>query len=77
MNDIQESVLKNLVLKGFAEANRELKNQKIDLQYSGSTGCTLIVLDQIFITANLGDSRAIIVTIDDHNALTYDHKPCN
>ena len=68
-------LLKNTII--FAE--EKLKEEKdINTDYSGSTCCMLIHLNQKFIIANVGDSRAILISEmikEDIINLSNDHKP--
>ncbi|KAL8205686.1 hypothetical protein R6Q57_009237 [Mikania cordata] len=73
--------LKKSILKAFRLMDMELKTHpSIDCFCSGSTAVTLIKQSQDLIIGNLGDSRAVLATIDDNNGLiavqlTVDLKP--
>lgn len=41
----------------------------------GTTACAVLVVDTAIVTANVGDSRAILVTDTGVHALSRDHKP--
>ncbi|XP_023552544.1 probable protein phosphatase 2C 6 [Cucurbita pepo subsp. pepo] len=73
--------LKVSLLKSFKLMDKELKlHPKIDCFCSGSTAVTLIKQGQNLILGNVGDSRAVLATIDEDNSLipvqlTVDLKP--
>ncbi|KAI3769064.1 hypothetical protein L6452_00160 [Arctium lappa] len=73
--------LKKSILKAFRLMDMELKTHPlIDCFCSGSTAVALIKQAQDLIIGNLGDSRAVLATRDDDNALvavqlTVDLKP--
>ncbi|KAJ9562780.1 hypothetical protein OSB04_007940 [Centaurea solstitialis] len=73
--------LKKSILKAFRLMDMELKmHPTIDCFCSGSTAVALIKKAQDLIIGNLGDSRAVLATRDDDNALvavqlTVDLKP--
>ncbi|XP_024967425.1 probable protein phosphatase 2C 66 [Cynara cardunculus var. scolymus] len=73
--------LKKSILKAFRLMDTELKTHpSIDCFCSGSTAVALIKQAQDLIIGNLGDSRAVLATRDDENALvavqlTVDLKP--
>ena len=60
-------------------SEEKLKEQKdINLEYSGSTCCMIIQIYQKIICANIGDSRAILLSEmikEDISNLSNDHKP--
>lgn len=71
---------------GFVQVNEELDFAPFDCQFSGSTLCTTIFLGNRLISANSGDSWAIVVrnspnknmkgvTSIQVEQLTWDHKP--
>ena len=59
--------------------NNDLINSNIDTKFSGSTVVSLIILNKSIISANVGDSRAIISRNKNQiwttKALSRDHKP--
>lgn len=73
--------LKKSILKAFGLMDMELKTHpSIDCFCSGTTAVALIKQAQDLIIGNLGDSRAVLATRDDNNALvavqlTVDLKP--
>lgn len=73
--------LKVSLLKSFKLMDKELKlHPKIDCFCSGSTAVTLIKQGQNLVLGNVGDSRAVLATIDEDNSLipvqlTVDLKP--
>jgi len=57
-----------------------LTKSEIDVSYSGSTAVTCLIKGQLLMTANSGDSRAIVGFLDpkgrpNHMSLSKDHKP--
>ena len=68
-----------LLHDSIALSEEKLKEQKnINCQYSGSTCCMLIQIYQKIICANIGDSRAILISEmikEDTVNLSNDHKP--
>jgi len=78
--------LKASLLESFAEVNDQawklLQRQGMINRVVGSTGVVVIINNGVIHCANLGDSRAIIVSQDPANAegvvgtaLSFDHKP--
>ncbi|KAJ3677595.1 hypothetical protein LUZ60_003319 [Juncus effusus] len=73
--------LKQSFLKAFKSMDRDLKfHENIDCFCSGTTAVTVVKKGNDLIIGNLGDSRAIIGTKDEHNnliaeQLTTDLKP--
>ena len=47
---------------GFAQANYEVCNMGTDVRYSGSTCVSLLTYGRHLFIANVGDSRAIIIS---------------
>lgn len=68
-------LLKNTIIN----SEEKLKEQKdIEIEYSGSTCCMVIQMCQKIICANVGDSRAILLSEiirEDIISLSIDHKP--
>ncbi|XP_024368356.1 probable protein phosphatase 2C 33 isoform X3 [Physcomitrium patens] len=68
-------------LKAFEEMDKELRTHPaIDSLYSGSTTVTVLKQGQHLVVGNVGDSRAIMGTLDDNGSwkaaqLTVDLKP--
>ena len=80
--DILNLLLKSnyqILVNSIVLSEEKLKEQKdINLEYSGSTCCMLIQIYQKIICANIGDSRAILLTEvikEDVINLSNDHKP--
>lgn len=73
--------LKKSILKSFKLIDKELKNHpSIDCFCSGTTAVTMIKQGQDLVIGNVGDSRAVLATRDEHNSLvpvqlTVDLKP--
>ncbi len=68
------------IIEAFLSVNKSLiEDSKIDCSLSGSTCSSLIITSDKIITANLGDSRAVLARYENgqYNAinLTRDHKP--
>ncbi|XP_031476156.1 probable protein phosphatase 2C 33 isoform X2 [Nymphaea colorata] len=74
-------LLKDSFLKAFKVMDKELKlHHHMDCFCSGTTAVTLVKQGQDLVIANIGDSRAILGTRDQHNnliavQLTVDLKP--
>lgn len=77
---------KQSLTDAFISVNTELDYTQFDCQFSGSTLCTVLFLGNKLISANAGDSRAIVVrnsptksqkgvTSIQVEQLTRDHKP--
>lgn len=49
------------LIKGFEESNKEIYNSGIDIRFSGSTCVSMLTYGRKLYTANVGDSRAIMV----------------
>ncbi|CAD6231111.1 unnamed protein product [Miscanthus lutarioriparius] len=75
------TALRASFLKAFYVMDRDLKvHRNIDCAFSGTTAVTVIKQGQNLIIGNLGDSRAVLGTRDEHNhlvalQLTVDLKP--
>lgn len=75
--------LAKMLKSAFLETNSHLNSTPIDTSLSGSTCCSVLLLDNAIVTANVGDSRCIAAyksTSGDTvkytaKALTIDHKP--
>ena len=65
------------IRKSFNKAEHEVSKSDIDANFSGTTCCMLFQLGEKLITANVGDSRGIIVKNDEVTPLTIDQKPNN
>ncbi|KAJ8484115.1 hypothetical protein OPV22_016600 [Ensete ventricosum] len=75
------TILKDSFLKAFRIVDKELRlHPDIDCFYSGTTAVTLVKQGQDLVIGNVGDSRAVLGTRDQHNTLvavqlTVDLKP--
>ncbi len=67
------------LLQSFAKVNTEVGSMGLDIEFSGSTCAAVLVRGQSLYTANVGDSRAIVGSLEDTSirghAITRDHKP--
>jgi len=52
------------LIEGFALANHEVCHMGTDVRYSGSTCVSLLTFGRHLFIANVGDSRAIIISQD-------------
>jgi serine/threonine protein phosphatase PrpC len=60
----------------FIKVNENVARNVPDPQFSGTTCCTVLMNGKKLISANAGDSRAIVVNKDGKaRQLTRDHKP--
>ena len=50
--------------KSFFQSNKEVEAHVQDIEFSGSTGVMVFVHGQDLYTANVGDSRAIICSVE-------------
>ena len=61
------------------QTNRGLNDSNIDVNFSGSTTVSVMVLNDRIISANVGDSRAIMAKCSNNQwsalPLSIDHKP--
>ena len=76
------SIYKTLTRKNFKiiktffdNVEADLLKQKFDIHFSGSTCVLIFRTGNKLICANVGDSRAILVTSNAIEPLSYDHKP--
>jgi serine/threonine protein phosphatase PrpC len=73
---ISHLTARNTLREGLSQACQELSFSGIDLSFSGTTACVIYICEHRILTANIGDSRAVIgglrVKAFD---LTTDHKP--
>jgi serine/threonine protein phosphatase PrpC len=64
----------------FLNTNEELFTGNLDIRFSGSTCVSIMTLGQKLICSNVGDSRGIVVKINDGKiiaqAISRDQKPC-
>ena len=74
--------INKLIIKAFKSSNNDLiRNTSINSIFSGSTCVSVIFTPSKLISANIGDSRAVIGRIDESTStwssynLTRDHKP--
>jgi serine/threonine protein phosphatase PrpC len=75
------------MIEAFRKTNEDMLNSNFDPTYSGSTAVTVFVYGSLLSCANVGDSRAIIGSLEpsvgndgseDHwlvNQISIDHKP--
>jgi len=54
-------LIETCLIKGFEESNKEIYNSGIDIKFSGSTCVSMLTYGRKLYTANVGDSRAIMV----------------
>lgn len=78
-NQIGDDDIKNLaqVLKdAFVQVNADIEDNTPDCKFSGTTCSIVLTRGPQLISANAGDSRAIVVDKDGKpRALSRDHKP--
>lgn len=75
--------VKNSIHQAFLQVNDAVNHQlPHDVRFSGSTCVSLLTFGQKLFVANVGDSRAILISAKEGNeedftvrALTRDHKP--
>jgi serine/threonine protein phosphatase PrpC len=76
---ISTESIENALIKCFHKIDNELKF--IDSDNTGTTATVVIIMkennNRVLYSANVGDSKAIIVGIDSFKALTEDHKCTN
>ena len=71
-----DELLSTILTKGFEETNKEVYASGTDIRYSGSTCVSLLTFGRKVYTANVGDSRAIIINVRGEGIpITRDHKP--
>lgn len=66
--------------QAYEWTNAQLGKQEFEVQYSGSTAVTLLVLKDLLVTSNAGDSRCILYQKAEGSKweaeeLSRDHKP--
>lgn len=73
-----------MIKEGFAATNSELLSQLFDVEYSGSTAVTVLIMGRRLVCANVGDSRCVLLSLKRQSlgrkswtatALSRDHKP--
>ncbi|XP_071729792.1 probable protein phosphatase 2C 73 [Rutidosis leptorrhynchoides] len=75
------TIWKNSFIKTCAEVDQDLqRSRKFDSFHSGTTGLAIIKQGELLVVANVGDSRAVMATMSDHDylipvQLTVDFKP--
>lgn len=78
-----EKFRESLVKAAYERTNGELAAAGVDLTHSGTTSVTAFTCESLLLCANVGDSRAVIGSLDyqcaEHrwraNQITVDHKP--
>ena len=76
----EKFVINEAFKKAFLETNLGLnQSQKINIDFSGTTAVVVLIIDKVCFCANLGDSRAVIGSLENNKwraiPLSYDHKP--
>lgn len=66
-----DSAMKDTYVRSFLNTNFGLHSSKIDDSLSGTTGITIIQRGDKLYVGNVGDSRAIIASENDHGKLVY------
>ena len=68
-----------IVKQSFQKLNKNIENSEIDAQLSGTTCCMLLITATTMYCANVGDSRAILLSHSSQSLsstpLSKDHKP--
>ena len=78
LDDVYASLKKNnyeIIRKAFNKAESEISKSEIDANFSGTTCVLLFQIGEKLLTANVGDSRAIIVKGKEAIPLSIDQKP--
>lgn len=75
-------LINNILTKSFAETNKEVYNMGVDIRFSGSTCVSVLTFGKKLYVANVGDSRAVLISANNATdsqcqvkALSRDHKP--
>lgn len=73
------SLYKNAIIIAFEKTCQNIRYSNIDTQLSGTTACTVLIVGDKLLCANVGDSRAIVGRYTNQtlqaNSLSHDHKP--
>ena len=78
LDDVYAALKKNnyeIIRKSFNKAESEISKSEIDANFSGTTCVLLFQIGEKLLTANVGDSRAIIVKGKEAIPLSIDQKP--
>ena len=78
LDDVYAALKKNnyeIIRKAFNKAESEISKSDIDANFSGTTCVLLFQIGEKLLTANVGDSRAIIVKGKEAIPLSIDQKP--
>lgn len=67
----------SLINYAFNLCENSLSKTKLDASMSGSTCIIMFIINDKIITANAGDSRAMLSCQNNIRQLSYDHKPDN
>ena len=65
----------DILTRAFKHAERDVTKSDIDANFSGTTCCMVLQIGEKLFSANVGDSRAILVKKDKVIPLTVDQKP--
>ena len=52
--------MKEIMKVSYEWTNENMRGAGIETQYSGTTAVTLVVLKEVFVVSNVGDSRCIV-----------------
>ena len=77
---LEKAEIHKLITKGFRNSNNDLiRNVNVNSTFSGSTCVSVIFTPSKLISANIGDSRAVMGRYEDSKWMSYDltrdHKP--
>jgi serine/threonine protein phosphatase PrpC len=72
--------MSNFLTKAFSDSNKEVYAMVSDVRFSGSTCVSILTYGKRIFVANVGDSRAILISSIDGNScnaqpISRDHKP--
>ena len=73
---------KSILVAACERTHNDMHNSNFDINYSGTTACTVLLAGDLLTCTNVGDSRAILCSVPEPTskkmeitALSIDHKP--
>lgn len=75
-----EKTIANNITEAFQKTHEDILERDFNIQFSGSTVCTVFLLGNVLFCANVGDSRCVIGRYDNEKRIkplqiSRDHKP--
>lgn len=74
------TLIANNISEAFQKTHEDILERDLNINYSGSTVCSIFILGKVLYCANVGDSRCVMGRFDNENKMkplqiSRDHKP--